>query len=583
MELFCSQCKAGCIFKPRPKESELFGAKCDHCNKSFCKSCAGLTTTEAHALSLSHRRLLFCCTLCYRPSVDDSNPVVGLSAQYERLMGVCAKKDRRIGSLEQDLFEQNQVNQAEITKLIKEVQEKDRHILRLKRGTKDFENEVFSREQECETVIKRLGEDVQKLNREILQLLETNKILSERLAAMEQQRTNLQIQLQELTNLKDNLLTSVETLEIERDQYMSDLKRTMYELSVAKEGHVLAEHSDESVTKDEQIQKIKTRLKDLQIDNGNLVSTIRILERDNKLLQSEVVNSKIIPTHKCTQVRTPTKQSLHGNKVADIAEDKSFRMKKILVLTDEYGKFLYPHLKKSFSSDYEILMFSKPQALFRQAVSGLNQTISEMTSDDFVLVLAGLNNQDIKLSDITSLANQCFLTNLLICSLPAKYEGQFPFKNIKQINETISFCVDNLRRFSTNIDFLDLFDRFRHTDYAARSIFLNKKGLIKMSVFMKNAVLNFNTSYGRSALRQIPLQTNVCHSPLNFMQDNIANLSNSVEPNFPITSVSPRIRIDDVFSSTGGENVPNTLSINIEQKSDSLPFLLPPSIMIQEG
>lgn len=60
----CIKCENQCVFKSRPDKDELFGAKCDSCSRFICKICANLTTSEAQAVALVSRTLIFHCPEC---------------------------------------------------------------------------------------------------------------------------------------------------------------------------------------------------------------------------------------------------------------------------------------------------------------------------------------------------------------------------------------------------------------------------------------------------------------------------------------------------------------------------------------
>lgn len=64
MHFNCTNCKRNCIFKRRPGNDEIFGAKCDRCRRSFCRDCARFSSTEIDTLVLTQRSLMFYCPDC---------------------------------------------------------------------------------------------------------------------------------------------------------------------------------------------------------------------------------------------------------------------------------------------------------------------------------------------------------------------------------------------------------------------------------------------------------------------------------------------------------------------------------------
>ena len=241
---------------------------------------------------------------------------------------------------------------------------------------------------------------------------------------------------------------------------------------------------------------------------------MRTLETDNKHLYTELENLKAVcskPTKisvftESTETNAQTVCHAEACHKASLMPIQIKKVKKIVFLTDQYGKYLQPYLSELFCNVYEVQVISKPNALFREVVSDLSSTLSNLTNEDFVIVLAGTNNLNVKLNDTSALANDCFYTNLLLCSVPAKYEGSVPLNNIDLVNKKIISSVVNFRRFVSNINFLDLFNKFRYADYVQNSIFLNRRGLFKMASLIHNMILNFSSTPLSSCLRPIDLR-----------------------------------------------------------------------------
>lgn len=133
------------------------------------------------------------------------------------------------------------------------------------------------------------------------------------------------------------------------------------------------------------------------------------------------------------------------------------------------------------SNSYSLQVVCKPWATFRNLVDGVDLYSSDFTVDDFVISLAGLDNRNLLLRDLSTLANKCFHTNLIVCTLPAKYKGVLPFNRVDIVNKQILDAVERLQMFSNNIDVLELHDKFDRSNYISGGPYLNKFGLRKLS------------------------------------------------------------------------------------------------------
>ncbi|CAG9762942.1 unnamed protein product [Ceutorhynchus assimilis] len=183
--LKCETCSKSCIFKSRPKEDEIFGSPCDLCQRPICKLCAEITTTEAHAVSLARRSLLFFCPDCKLSLNDHMKDLPNyriLLEKYEKTKKESAIKDKSLETLENKCSEITQELRIEINKLITDNEAKAIHIKRLNRKTQDFENSAIDAEQELYTEINNQKAEILQLAQNISDLIDTNLDLTAQLS-----------------------------------------------------------------------------------------------------------------------------------------------------------------------------------------------------------------------------------------------------------------------------------------------------------------------------------------------------------------------------------------------------------------
>lgn len=262
MASVCSACKVPCTYKCRPKDDEVFGAPCDLCCNFFCKKCANITTTEAHAIALTHRTIVFYCYKCKEVS-RDLPKASELLRSYEKIKSETANKDARIDTLEKELQEVSNQLQTNIT----ENHEKERHIKGLKRKTMDFEDEVFRAEKELENTIQVQKEEIARINTKHLGLIQGIRRLTEELEESKEKIVTLEKDLEEIHGIRKSLLTSVETLEMENNLYVQDLKRANLELLALRQKCLYTDpvHEETSPPKQNQmLRRLKENLPPLQ-------------------------------------------------------------------------------------------------------------------------------------------------------------------------------------------------------------------------------------------------------------------------------------------------------------------------------
>lgn len=213
-----------CIFKARPSSHETFGAPCDSCGGILCKDCSSISTTEAHAVALTQRILLYFCSECRR-NINDLPNLKKVIDQHEKIRTESIKKDAIIEKMElkysQQILELEEVNH----KLLNDINDKVAQINRLNQTAIDSEKTVFSTEQVYIDKLNSQKEQITSLNKEIVSLLERNRNLALRIEDLEGKSAKMTRDLKELNTVKTEMLVSIETLSKDNETYINDLKK----------------------------------------------------------------------------------------------------------------------------------------------------------------------------------------------------------------------------------------------------------------------------------------------------------------------------------------------------------------------
>lgn len=232
---YCKNCNRPCILKARPDKDELFGAPCDLCKVVLCKNCSEICTTEAHAVALTQRVLLYYCQGCKNAVNELSRERHSLSDRLKKAELLARSKDLEIENLESEKQATCADLQKEVETLLVEIKEKDSYIKRLNRRTKDFEEEALAADESFVKKVNEQKHEILKANKEIVELMKKNGILTEVIKELEINLKGQTQKLSELDKLKVNMMTSIDTLSKENDMYAKDLKKANRDLLELRE------------------------------------------------------------------------------------------------------------------------------------------------------------------------------------------------------------------------------------------------------------------------------------------------------------------------------------------------------------
>ncbi|CAG9765632.1 unnamed protein product [Ceutorhynchus assimilis] len=256
----------------------------------------------------------------------------------------------------------------------------------------------------------------------------------------------------EKDQLNDNVSNVIRVEEAERlsreivdkSETIESIKKQMHILEINCNGHEIKLRNYE-----EDIEIKRKEVEDQNTINRELVNTIRIFETDNAIYEKELydmrqqINEMKEELRKSVGVKNRNNSgsssrkdeivivenendsgpSNKKNKI--VVENKNRSLlsikkikNKLVVFTHDFGKHLWEYLNRVLGNRFVIQIVSKPFARLTDVVAGAECYIKDLTSADYVILVAGVNNLDVRCRDYVLLANKCFQTNLLLCSIP---------------------------------------------------------------------------------------------------------------------------------------------------------------------
>lgn len=174
----------------------------------------------------------------------------------------------------------------------------------------------------------------------------------------------------------------------------------------------------------------------------------------------------------------------------DEEENPSTTKNKILILADSHGRGLGNLLRSEMQEKYEVTSIFHPNARLHQVTSDLRKLTISYSNKDFVIVMGGTN--DIENSTTTSygmtvqeVINSTKNTNLILVTIPPRYDKYFPENLNWKLNSTIAKCShDSSHTLIIN------FSEFDRNDFTRHGLHLNYNGKLKLIHKLKEAILH---------------------------------------------------------------------------------------------
>lgn len=365
------------------KSKECSSMCCIQCFGIFHLSCMKRKSTVTY---LDGQKII-CSRECERRRGEDENNASKLTQQLEGLTRQLRERDELIIKLESAEEERVAELCAEVDKLTTMDAEKAAFIKKMEIRAKDFEDEVYNTEQSYMREIDGLKSKVSYLGKEVIEFVRRNEALQGECDGLAAELNKLGLQIGECNRLKENMLTSIETLTEENHFYIGELKRLKCgndKLGCGKE--------------------IEEQLKDSE-DDGKVC---QVLKDDPPV---------------CPQIS-------HLNVVERMAEvdptPQSCKLSRVLILCDDFGRGMSTLLRKHLKHDltkYSIETLIKPGATTDRIVESVDQLTRNYCFNDYVVVIAGTNDfRGKKYPQLKVLVDKvkkcCDHTNMILVSVP---------------------------------------------------------------------------------------------------------------------------------------------------------------------
>lgn len=488
----CKNCKKPCINKARSKMDIIFGAPCDGCKLIFCKQCANLSTTEADAVALSHRNLVFFCRDC-KLQLQDLPTIQGIIKCLDTQKLKCTEKDAQIEELQNKLKETTNDRQSQIDKLLTENAQQMVHIRRLRRRTEDFEDIALTNDRENNLKIESQVQEIQRLNSDIIQLLDSINNQTTFITELKCKIHTLEVHSKDLEVQKQNSSSQIAALTEDKDTLLNDLKKAKFELKkMSAENHesihtislyvsklekqeglvnVLKEEINKQVflnkAEEKAHQDLKVELNEFQTQCREMVSSIRILESENNRLLAELakikrdiseIGSEGVSHHGIEGKFTNTNSRWQGV----FSPKRLQKSRNLLFLSDDYGKQVHRSLSDTINNmrdfkEFNLQHITKPGAGLINVIENIHNLAKDFTDGDYVLIMAGSNDflrcKNPSVKKILDRIESCSHTNFIVFSVPY-FQSRFNYKTnlaISRYNSTLKYLIERYNSKSENI------------------------------------------------------------------------------------------------------------------------------------
>ncbi|CAG9823857.1 unnamed protein product [Phaedon cochleariae] len=252
-----------------------------------------------------------------------------LQKEVDRLKMTLDNKERE---------QEDMMNQflSEIECLKKGNEEKEKYILQLQKRSKDFEDEVYHAEESLLNESHMHKKTIAELNEEIKNLSEMNDLLQEENSAYQDNITKLENEMKEFRSIRENMLTSIEVLTTDNDQYSRELMKLRSEVNIFKR------------------QKLEGK-KGVE----NMVDRIATISQD--IVKTRVLNNAL-----------PDPNTLK----------ESVSVKNILIVAGYQGKLLGNFMRNQINNDFLVQSVIKPNCSVEELISTALNNSRSFTKHD---------------------------------------------------------------------------------------------------------------------------------------------------------------------------------------------------------
>ena len=408
-----------CTFKCCKKE--FSNLVCVYCLHVFHPSCGerrkGFKELEAHKV--------YCTEDCEKKHLRQVKIPDQLREKLDKYKKQMIQKDTEVTSIQCKYREETEALQEELTKALKKAKEHESYILKQRKMTEEFKDDVFEAERHFVTKAQDQINVIEDLNTDIKNLNNENKKLIEELAEKSKEMKKMEDRIEELNVISRQMVQTIAMLE---GQY----KICSRELN--KVNNEVLEMGNKSINKNE-----------VTNEEDDMNSEYDCTQRPSWCDQH-------------TQVRGES--AVLGGSLCRNGTGRGC-VTKVLVLCDEYGKYLDKAIRRQFfNKQIQVETFVKPGGLYRNIIENIDGISKDFTSTDYIIVVAGANdlanNKYPSMRHINFKLKSCRHTNLILCSVPMSAHTNYKTLNFNQRLFEYTMVVD---RFSEHkVSYLEIND-----------------------------------------------------------------------------------------------------------------------------
>lgn len=158
------------------------------------------------------------------------------------------------------------------------------------------------------------------------------------------------------------------------------------------------------------------------------------------------------------------------------------RKKNLVLISDSHGRTLSERLNNTNSNTLRATGLVKPNANIINVLKNHETFTKSLTKDDYLVVIGGTNDlncvgcESIITEEIENLLEKTNTTNIIISSIPFRYDIPYVNKKIKKININLKRITEKYSHSS----FLS-FNNMNRSDYSYHGVHFNNKGKSKLT------------------------------------------------------------------------------------------------------
>lgn len=182
------------------------------------------------------------------------------------------------------------------------------------------------------------------------------------------------------------------------------------------------------------------------------------------------------------------KLSIHENDLQnENTETPRKRKKNIVLISDSHGRTLSERLNNTDPDNLRATGIVKPNANIVNVLKNHETLTKNMTKKDYLVVIGGTNDLHHVRCDLTiaeeieELLKNTHTTNVIVSSIPFRYDVPFVNTKIRQINLNLKRITERYAH-STFMPF----NNMKRSDYSYHGLHLNNKGKSKMTHLISN-------------------------------------------------------------------------------------------------